>query len=455
MSKGFNVSQYLDSPNYGAALVGGMQAGQGLRRGVLDERIARQKMQGAALEQQQQGKQQAALGEYLGGREGKAALGGVSMGDISSAQSALGTNIERGQDQEARQKEYMARGAYDILQAPADRQPQMHDDFIRRGIQEGFLPPEAEEEIGQFGEDDLVEMQGLVRAGRDFEDVVGAKSKAEGTSDIINAKYFASLSPQGKKDYIASKRATQEERLYGQGITVEDDVAAPITGFAGAKGAIAKGQQKGKTTGELEARLKLEPSVKESIEIAKQVGKEKGIAVAELDARIASFPRLLEVADKLSALGKKATYTKAGVIADATRRQLKLPVGGGAVARVDYISTIDNEILPLLKETFGAQFTENEGRSLKITLGDPDKSPEEKDAVLRSFIAAKIGKLESLGRQTGQAVDIPTRAGGDPRQVSVEMGLVEQPSKGRVGETARKEIGGKTYIQRDGKWFEQ
>ena len=56
-------------------------------------------------------------------------------------------------------------------------------------------------------------------------------------------------------------------------------------------------------------------------------------------------------------------------------------------------------MLPLLRQTFGAAFTEREGQSLKNTLGDPDKSPEEKDAVLRSFISQKLAQVESLQRQ--------------------------------------------------------
>ena len=65
--------------------------------------------------------------------------------------------------------------------------------------------------------------------------------------------------------------------------------------------------------------------------------------------------------------------------------------------------------MPLLRQTFGAAFTEKEGQSLRNTLGDPNKSPEEKNAVLRSFIAAKLGTIESLKRRTGQSANIETQ----------------------------------------------
>jgi hypothetical protein len=60
---------------------------------------------------------------------------------------------------------------------------------------------------------------------------------------------------------------------------------------------------------------------------------------------------------------------------------------------------VDNQILPLLRETFGAQFTLQEGQSLKTTLGDPEKSPQEKRAVLEAFIEQKVRNIEALELQ--------------------------------------------------------
>jgi dsDNA-binding SOS-regulon protein len=81
-------------------------------------------------------------------------------------------------------------------------------------------------------------------------------------------------------------------------------------------------------------------------------------------------------------------------------------VGGGptegALARVSYISHVKNNILPLLRQTFGAAFTAAEGDSLLATLGDPDMHPDEKKAALAAFIADKRATLETLRRQTGK-----------------------------------------------------
>ena len=83
-----------------------------------------------------------------------------------------------------------------------------------------------------------------------------------------------------------------------------------------------------------------------------------------------------------------------------------------AVAREQYIATVNNQILPMLRDTFGAQFTVQEGESLKATLGAPNKSPQEKQAVLKAFIEQKKRDVEALGIQSGQITPSPGGAPG-------------------------------------------
>lgn len=133
-----------------------------------------------------------------------------------------------------------------------------------------------------------------------------------------------------------------------------------------------------------------------------KVGKESGVAESSLADLEAALPRLNELVGELSELGKTATYTQTGQFYNSAMRELGLPVSEGAVTRKEYITKVDNEILPLLRQTFGNQFTEREGNSLKATLGDPNASPEEKDAVLRSFIQTKTEQVKTLRRRTGK-----------------------------------------------------
>ena len=153
-------------------------------------------------------------------------------------------------------------------------------------------------------------------------------------------------------------------------------------------------------TGALEAREQLISNDAS----AKEIGKEQGIATNNLRDRQASLPRLEQVVDELSELGKIATFSRLGVAEDFVQRELTGNPGDDAVARTEFIAKIDNEVLPLLRQTFGAAFTVEEGNRLRATLGDPNKSPPEKDAILRSFIENKRAQIPVLQRRTGQEI---------------------------------------------------
>lgn len=111
------------------------------------------------------------------------------------------------------------------------------------------------------------------------------------------------------------------------------------------------------------------------------------------------MPELLDTVSKLNALGKNATYTTGGQLLDAIRRETGMPARQSAVDRAAYISMVDNQILPLLRDTFGAQFTEREGNTLRKTLGDANSTPEEKEAQLNAFIRQKQMSIESQKRK--------------------------------------------------------
>lgn len=125
----------------------------------------------------------------------------------------------------------------------------------------------------------------------------------------------------------------------------------------------------------------------------KALGGATGTAAGEnqvsYDSVSSKLPGLRTVVDTLSKLADTATYTQSGQAMDAVKRELGLPVGQGAIDRTTYISMVDNQVLPLLRDTFGAAFTEREGQSLRATLGNPDVSPIEKKAILQSFIDQK------------------------------------------------------------------
>ena len=132
---------------------------------------------------------------------------------------------------------------------------------------------------------------------------------------------------------------------------------------------------------------------------------EKASELSEMERNLGS---LRVTIDQLSALSDQATYTALGRASNEVRKQLGLEPSEGAVARAEYIAVVDNQILPLLKQTFGAAFTAKEGDTLRATLGDPDKTPAEKKVVLDAFISQKERDYAAL---TGGA-PAPATSGG-------------------------------------------
>lgn len=172
---------------------------------------------------------------------------------------------------------------------------------------------------------------------------------------------------------------------------------------------------------------------KAAITAAGERGKQEGEAQASLESIRSKMPGLESVVRELDGLAEKATYTLAGQGRDILRRQMGASPTEGATSRARYIAMVDNQVLPLLRDTFGAQFTQKEGETLRATLGNADLSPQEKQQVLKSFIEQKRRDVEALVSRTG--------------------GAPAQGSGGAPQET--KTLGGKTYVKIGNQWFTQ
>ena len=130
-------------------------------------------------------------------------------------------------------------------------------------------------------------------------------------------------------------------------------------------------------------------------------GTGEGDAIKLYKSMESKLPGLETVVSQLDDLADKATYTYAGQMRDELFRQTGQEPTQGAIARASYIAMVDNQILPLLRDTFGAQFTVQEGESLRATLGDPNKAPAEKKEVLKAFIEQKRRSLAETAREAG------------------------------------------------------
>lgn len=152
--------------------------------------------------------------------------------------------------------------------------------------------------------------------------------------------------------------------------------------------------------------VRRQETIKAEIEPRKQrdisLQKKEVETTEELANMQSKLPELMTTVDELRGLANKATYTQLGIIKDEARKQIGLPADEGAIARAEYVAKVNNQILPLLRDTFGAQFTEREGETLKATLGNPNHSPEEKMATLDAFISQKLKNIEGKRRKLGQ-----------------------------------------------------
>jgi len=206
-------------PQFGAAVTGGLQAGQDLRKGALNIEAARraqeQKAALGALAPRIAAGEQAAVNQAL-------QIDPTGAG-FKGALTQAGARTEQAATQKAAQKEFLARSAFDILQAPPEAQAQMHDDMIHQGIQSGALPQEAASEIGQFGEDDIIEMQSLVRGGQEFKDVVGT---AKGSLQERKLEY--QIRDLERKEQNSLQQEKLLESLLGRGPSDSQIVSSAI-----------------------------------------------------------------------------------------------------------------------------------------------------------------------------------------------------------------------------------
>lgn len=129
-------------------------------------------------------------------------------------------------------------------------------------------------------------------------------------------------------------------------------------------------------------------------------GKARGEDVVSFEDMSARLPMLQTMVGDLKTISSEMTSTSLGRGRDFLAREVGESTKGG-VARAKYVSKVRNEILPLLRQTFGAAFTVAEGEKLESTLGNPNLSPAERDAELDSFIESKVAQVDMMRKKVG------------------------------------------------------
>lgn len=170
---------------------------------------------------------------------------------------------------------------------------------------------------------------------------------------------------------------------------------------AGSEGVIAGAKSGAQEAAKLGQQSRMLPNIRAAIKEAEQAASSRGESLSEYNRAKAAMPGLVEVSNKLKALSDVATYTMGGKAFDAIVKEMGFGSTEGANARTAMISIVDNQVLPLLRDTFGAAFTAAEGERLRNTLLDPDMAPEQKKASLDAFIEQKYRNLETKERELG------------------------------------------------------
>lgn len=223
-----------------------------------------------------------------------------------------------------------------------------------------------------------------------------------------------SLKPAGIREFeYMTQGMTPEQKAQarlvatGQAARAGDSAAERIartgqTEAVAASEAVIKGAQAGAAEeAELSAQQRMLPAIRAQIKRAELEATAQGETVTTLTRAKAALPGLLDVSDKLKKLADVATYTTTGRLFDLAAKELGFGSTKGGTARSSMTSIVDNQVLPLLRDTFGAAFTAAEGDKLRDSLLDPDASPEAKKATLDAFIDQKYRNIETQERELG------------------------------------------------------
>lgn len=202
--------------------------------------------------------------------------------------------------------------------------------------------------------------------------------------------------PEGKaaaiKLGLEAKASTSAQERIAQDPELTTAIASSQSEIAGAVEGTKEGVK-------LEKQLNFKPKIAKAVKLAEKEAVEKGDVLSSLQRSQAALPGLMEAVGELKELSKVATSTLGGKVFDFAVKQSGFGSTDGATSRAKFVAIVNNQVLPLLKETFGAAFTAQEGEALKATMGDPDASPEEKAVQLDAFIAQKIRDIETREKQ--------------------------------------------------------
>lgn len=201
---------------------------------------------------------------------------------------------------------------------------------------------------------------------------------ADAPSSVREFQYFQNLTPEEQRNFMRVKRATPSFDLGGDIVTLD-----PIDQ------AISQTYPKTLTPAQ-------RPETMAAQETAKVTGKaigEEEVAVTKAKTRM---PEVMSTVDRLHELSQKADFSLKDRGVNFMREQvLGKEATEGSLAATEYRRVVEMELLPSLSDIFKGPISDSERESVMAMLGNPNDTPEQKRAALKSYIEKKKQQIES------------------------------------------------------------
>ena len=228
------------------------------------------------------------------------------------------------------------------------------------------------------------QQQGASAGTREFQNLVNIAQNPNSTELEKNAALI-DLGVNPRASMSAQERIAGDQNLTTQVATSQSEIAGATEGA------------------KLRSELAFKPAITKAVKLAEKAATEKGEVLTDLARMQAGLPGIKEAVNELVELSSIATSTLGGRAFDFAVKESGFGSTKGADARAKLIAIVDNQVLPLLRVTFGAAFTAKEGETLKDSLVNPNSSPSQKKEQLSAFIAQKERDIITKQSQLGTA----------------------------------------------------
>lgn len=334
-----------------------------------------------------------------------AALGGIPGVDQALAQAdpSLALQVFEATGVAGEQRQAQFTEDVRIAAGLAQQNPQAAFESVQRAITRneaaGIPSPEMRQFLEEFAADPVTGAQNLQQLNQALQVPL---------AQTAGQREFATTTAGFTEEEVAQAQRVRAGLRPRAGVSAAERIA--VDPALSQQVAAAAGEEAGAREGaKLKKQLAFKPQIQRAVKLAEEKARREGETLTTLARAQAAMPGLLDTVDSLKELAQIATSTVGGKLFDTASRELGFGATRGSTARAKFIAVVANQVLPLLKDTFGAAFTVQEGESLKATMGDPDASPGEKIAQLEAFITQKQRSIATGEREVEAAAQQTTQ----------------------------------------------